>query len=384
MLLKVKRTQEIGVPLALADISAIMICMIKVNTPDIFLKAAKDGSFFRCSDSFVRKFLRLNHWSRRKPTKAAQKLPDDVQDQCRKSFFRQVLTIRNDGVKAYLRANSDQTQSPYAQGTGSTWNESGVKQVAVVGAEEKRAFTLMVGVTASGYVLPFQAIYKGKTILSLPVKAKSDRNSWTRAHELDFCFEPSGTETYWSTITTMKSYVDNILAPYFTRARADHGDPLDQTAIWRIDAWSVHRHSRICRRRTGFVWAELSKFTSTAQPPSRGEPPPDDDVEREFDDDLAMPSSVLRDQMFSSKTAGTGFVENEAGEMMPMSISKTLEDDAADSDHEFAIPSGADISASVDELAAAAGSEPVEMGCGKQLKWQNQLYSDENLKFWEA
>ncbi|TFY75571.1 hypothetical protein EWM64_g8440 [Hericium alpestre] len=88
--------------------------------------------------------------------------------------------------------------------------------------------------------------------------------------------------------------------------------------------------------------------------------------------------------MFSSKTAGTGFIENEAGEMMPVSISETLDDDAADSDHEFAIPGGTDISASVDELGAAAGSEPVEMGRGKRLKQQNQLYSDENLKFWEA
>ncbi|TFY74793.1 hypothetical protein EWM64_g9218 [Hericium alpestre] len=71
--------------------------------------------------------------------------------------------------------------------------------------------------------------------------------------------------------------------------------------------------------------------------------------------------------MFSSKTAGTGFIENEA-----------------DSDHKFAIPGGTDISVSVDELGAAAGSEPVEMGHRKRLKRQNQLYSDENLKFWEA
>jgi len=40
----------------------------------------------------------------------------------------------------------------------------------VAGTEEKRAFTLVVGVSASDDVLPFQAIYKGKTSLSLPAK----------------------------------------------------------------------------------------------------------------------------------------------------------------------------------------------------------------------
>jgi hypothetical protein len=50
-----------------------------------------------------------------------------------------------------------------------TWNQTGSKQVAVVGMDEKQAFTLLVSVAADGTILPFQAIYQGKMKLSLPV-----------------------------------------------------------------------------------------------------------------------------------------------------------------------------------------------------------------------
>jgi hypothetical protein len=43
-----------------------------------------------------------------------------------------------------------------------------VKQVAIHGGEEKRAFALLVFVAIDGTVLPMQAIYSGKTERSRP------------------------------------------------------------------------------------------------------------------------------------------------------------------------------------------------------------------------
>ena len=63
-----------------------------------------------------------------------------------------------------------------------------------------------------------------------------------------FTFEPSRTKTYWSNQDTMKTFVDNILAPYFedvnceydkstTEKNIDDGLPLLRDAsvgwIWR-------------------------------------------------------------------------------------------------------------------------------------------------------
>ncbi|TFY81041.1 hypothetical protein EWM64_g2978 [Hericium alpestre] len=233
---KLKQTRKIGIPLAVDDISAIMISMIQIHAPEVFLKVAGDGSMFRCSNSFVRHFLDRHHWSSRSPTKAAQKMPLDTQEQCRRSFFQQAFTVQNEGTKDYLRANTDQTNSLLGAAAKQTYDETGVKQVAVVGMEEKHAFTLVVGVTASGEALPFQAIYKGKTSQSLPVKTPFNSKHWKRVQELGFLLEPSGNDTYWSTMDTMKSYVNYILTPYFAKAHTAHGDPEDQLVIWQIDA----------------------------------------------------------------------------------------------------------------------------------------------------
>ena len=83
-----------------------------------------------------------------------------------------------------------------------------------------------------GEVLPFQAVYAGKTSGSLPT---SDAPNYTKVtKELKFHFEYSGNDTYWSTIATMQSYVTNILVPYFEAYRKQLNLP-NQLCIWQID-----------------------------------------------------------------------------------------------------------------------------------------------------
>jgi hypothetical protein len=138
--------------------------------PGIFDQKFKDSSTFRALDSFVRKFLHgLLSWSLRKGTQAAQKLPEDWEDQCARSFLHKAYSIKEEDIPIVLYVNSDQTQILYAPGNRMTWNQTGSKQVAVVGMDEKQAFTLLVSVAADGTILPFQAIYQGKMKLSLPV-----------------------------------------------------------------------------------------------------------------------------------------------------------------------------------------------------------------------
>ncbi|KAJ6548994.1 hypothetical protein B0H19DRAFT_858478, partial [Mycena capillaripes] len=65
-----------GAPLSLATVRCIIIAIIREQAPEIFEHRFKDGSAFRVSDSFCRKFLdKTLAWSMRKGTKAAQKLP---------------------------------------------------------------------------------------------------------------------------------------------------------------------------------------------------------------------------------------------------------------------------------------------------------------------
>ncbi|KAL1673104.1 hypothetical protein EV122DRAFT_181606, partial [Schizophyllum commune] len=179
-------------------------------------------------------------WSPRRPTRAAQKMPPNYADMIYESLLREAYVVRDFGIPAALRVNTDQTQLVYQQGAGQTWNLAGETQISVLGMEEKRAFTLVPGIAASGDVLPFQAVFCGKTGGSCPDAKVAD--CYDEAMALGFRFVTSGKKSnYWSTIDTMKAYVNDILVPYFTHKKKELGLPDHQQSIWRIDCWSVHR-----------------------------------------------------------------------------------------------------------------------------------------------
>ena len=64
--------------------------------------------------------------------------------------------------------NSNQTPSKYVQVGRFTKAPKGGKKVGVAKIADKRNITLTLTVTMDGKVLPFQAIYMGKTKQSLP------------------------------------------------------------------------------------------------------------------------------------------------------------------------------------------------------------------------
>ena len=230
--------RQAGVPLTTISTRGILIATIIRMAPEILKRKFHDGSTFRASDNFMRSWLHsAMGWSRRKATRAAQKLPENWEDQCEKAAMRIAYLIKEYDIPAELYANSDQTQRLYAPGDKLTYAETGAKQVSVIGGDEKRAFTVMVTVTSSGLLLPFQAIYMGKTIRSCPTSGPH----YNDAIAAGFLFEPSGTKTYWSNQATMKSFVNTILAPYFDRMKAQLGRPTGQKSLWLIDVWSVHR-----------------------------------------------------------------------------------------------------------------------------------------------
>jgi hypothetical protein len=144
-------------------------------------------------------------------------------------FFRKAYAIKEYDIYESLYVNSDQTQVVYVPGNRLTYNPTGAKQVAVVGIEEKRTFTLMVSVAADGAILLFQAIYRGSTKLSLP---SADSPHYKDAMAAGFLLEFSGTKTYWSNHKTMHTFVDNILAPYFARQKIELDLPPEQKSLW--------------------------------------------------------------------------------------------------------------------------------------------------------
>lgn len=235
-----------SVRLDLTTIRGVILAIITTKAPIIFqvtVSRKVHGTYiwdhFQCRESFVKKFLKEEmKWSLRRATRPGKKEPENIKEVLTDAALRLVSTISRFKVPKILRVNSDQTGVQYSAGAIETYAPIGSKQVEVIGKDEKRAFTLMVGISAGGEVLPFQAIYAGKTPKSLPT---SSAPSYAKAtEELKFLFENSGNETYWSTMKTMQSYVTNILVPYFDSHR-QHLHLPNQLCIWQIDCWSVHQ-----------------------------------------------------------------------------------------------------------------------------------------------
>ncbi|KIJ15725.1 hypothetical protein PAXINDRAFT_32043, partial [Paxillus involutus ATCC 200175] len=180
------------------------------------------------------------HWSFRRATCAAQKTPVLAHQLCLDQFYHLSLTIRDCTIffPCFL-VNIDQMNIIYQPANTTMYEEKGSKQVAVVGQEEKQAFTVVVGVSASGDVLPFQVIYCGKTDCALPSKTTT---TYQESKKLGFklCF--SNITTYWSTFELMCDYVHDILAPYWTKQfELVAGTPDGQECVLQLDVWSVHR-----------------------------------------------------------------------------------------------------------------------------------------------
>lgn len=70
--------QEAAAPITLVTVRGVVVATILKMAPEIFQKQSKDGSSFRCSDSYLRRWLHGTMlWSERRVTRAAHKLPND-------------------------------------------------------------------------------------------------------------------------------------------------------------------------------------------------------------------------------------------------------------------------------------------------------------------
>ncbi|KAG2362624.1 hypothetical protein BDR07DRAFT_1284293 [Suillus spraguei] len=162
----------VGVALDTIRCCGIIIAHLTVSCPEIFEATAKDSSHFRCTKAWVKKFVAHTlNWSFRHATCTAQKTPSNANQLCLDQFYQSTLAIHNCAIfYASFYVNIDQTNIVYQPANTTIYEEVSSKQVAVIGQEEKRAFTVVVGISASGDALPFQIIYCGKTAHSLPTK----------------------------------------------------------------------------------------------------------------------------------------------------------------------------------------------------------------------
>ncbi|KAJ7839270.1 hypothetical protein B0H13DRAFT_2366920 [Mycena leptocephala] len=128
-----------------------------------------------------------------------------------------------------------QTPTPrWTSTTGPTSLRSRIS-AALTTQEEKRAFTLVPSISASGVMLGMQGVFSGKKRVSCPSEAAT---RYDEAIALGYQMLPSKTATYWANHDTLHRLVDDIIAPYFEATKAEPGLPSSQVSVWLIDSSS--------------------------------------------------------------------------------------------------------------------------------------------------
>ena len=114
------------------------------------------GGSIDLNNSWAQSFLRRLNFVQRKGTKAARKLPENFPEQ-KELFLSKIEEIVTEKrIPDDLIINVDQTNVYIVPVGDFTLEEKGSKQVPIIGLEDKRQITVLLGCTMSGYFLPLK------------------------------------------------------------------------------------------------------------------------------------------------------------------------------------------------------------------------------------
>jgi hypothetical protein len=161
---------------------------------------------WRPSKSWVRKFLCRLGLSFRRATKTAQQLPMDFESVKSLFLLRFVFVVMKYSISKDLVINLDETGMIFFPMPDRSWAVKGAENVSLLGADEKRQFTVIPAITATGQLLKkVQVIWEGKTTRCEPSGAiKQEFPQLAHAH----------TESHWSSPVTKEAYIDLIYETY--------------------------------------------------------------------------------------------------------------------------------------------------------------------------
>ena len=142
--------------------------------------------------------------------------------------------MKNDNIPNELILNWDQTGVNLVPVSNWTMEETGSKQVKVLGSDDKRQITALLASTLSGKLLPLELIYQGLTDACHP--KVNFLKSWHVTHS----------ENHWSNEKTMCDYIDNVIIPYVERTRENYSlDKINQPALAIFDVFKAQRSEKV-------------------------------------------------------------------------------------------------------------------------------------------
>lgn len=116
-------------------VTAILKAHILHKAPHLLSPNSK----FTLSSSWVHRFIQdVLHWSSRKGTRAARKVPPNGADLCELTFLRIVFAIKFHGIKPSMIVNADQAGVLLMPSGKQTYEVKGAQNVPLHAHDEKR------------------------------------------------------------------------------------------------------------------------------------------------------------------------------------------------------------------------------------------------------
>ena len=119
---------------------------------------------FSSKSPFISRWLRTQMgWTVRVGTHQASKLPEDWENRGREFVSRIAALVKQFNIHPSLIINYDQTGLHLVPKSNRTYDKKNKTDIHLIGKDDKRQITALIGSSYSGDMLPLQLIYEGKT-----------------------------------------------------------------------------------------------------------------------------------------------------------------------------------------------------------------------------
>ena len=172
---------------------------------------------------------RMGYVKRKASTKTKSSLSEQEFLAAKAAYLGKIKRVVTDcKIPPQLIMNWDQSGVNVVPSSQWTLAPSGSTRVEIAGFGDKRQITLTIAGTLSGYILPFQILYEGKTEWCHP------------AAQFPSGFDVWHTPNHWANEETTLRYIEKIILPYVSKARAECGVPEEQIALVIFDVFKGH------------------------------------------------------------------------------------------------------------------------------------------------
>lgn len=178
---------------------------------------------------------------RRGTTGAGNELPENWHEEGIKVAKRLAVMIYNDEIHRKMIINFDQTGVHVVPKSRFTYAKAKTEHVSILGFDDKRQITMVVGCTYDGDLLPLQIIFQG-------TDKKRLNQLYSHPFKPDFNIKNEGfhitcSPSHWSTFDTMKEYIKKIIVPWMDKMKKEYSTEIksDAKCVVILDCWNVHR-----------------------------------------------------------------------------------------------------------------------------------------------